>query len=723
MARRRVLVLVAALATMAATLAVGAPPPVAAATGGSITIVVDTNPADGTDVGFTGCQGSACGPFVLDDDTDPTRADRTTATDLAPATYTITQDAVAGWTFKPLSCSTSAGVTKDTANRRVTIALTAGQNVTCTFTNESPSITIVQDTSPDDTRDFGYTGCLGSGCGTFALDDDTDPTLPDTVTAGGLALGTYTITQSPDSLWSLSSLTCNSSSGVTIDKGLRRVTIVLSSASTHPTCTFTDATQSITIVDDDLTDSGQDHIYTGCGTGGCSTFTLDDDTDATHPRQHSSGPVPRGTYTIVQDAVTGWELTGLTCTGESTDILTRTGTVTLTAGENPTCTFTNRPPPAPLTDVADVTVGHRHACARLTDGQARCWGDKVLGNGAYDAWTTPQVVVDPTGVGPLTGVVDIAAGNDHTCAALEDGRAVCWGANAAGEVGNGTTDPGPLPVTTPSVVLDEDGTGALTGVVAVAAGYFRSCAVLESGEARCWGDGTSGALGNGSVTGSSLPVPVMDGAAPLTDVEELATGAQFSCARLTDATVRCWGYQGLGNASTGQSFSPVPVSDPSGNGPLTGATSITADWEQACAGVEDGQVACWGWVPLGGPSPTLAPVPVFVTEPGSLPVTGATSVAAGDRHSCLSSIDGGARCWGSTLLGLGAGPPVWGGSPSPVTVIEQATGAPLTHAASVSAGFDTSCAVLTNGQARCWGVVTGDGTSFTRDYAVPVVAP
>ena len=68
-------------------------------TTGSITIVLDASPDDAQDFTFSGCQGTSCGPFTLDDDTDPTRANTLTAEGLGPGTYTVTQDAVANWTL------------------------------------------------------------------------------------------------------------------------------------------------------------------------------------------------------------------------------------------------------------------------------------------------------------------------------------------------------------------------------------------------------------------------------------------------------------------------------------------------------------------------------------------------------------------------------------------------------------------------------------------------
>ena len=509
------------------------------------------------------------------------------------------------------------------------------------------------------------------------------------------------------------------------------MTIVLTGPTTHRTCTFTNVTQSLTIVDVDLANSGQDHGFTGCSTDGCSAFTLDDDagTNATYADRIDSGPLPPGTYTITEGDVPGHELTGLVCPNESVDLAARRATITLTAGENRICTFTNRPTPAPLTGVAGITTGLAHTCARLTNGQARCWGDKVLGNGAFDAWPSPQVVVAPDGPGPLTGIVDIAAGNYHTCAALVDGRAVCWGTNAAGELGTGATS-GTEVAVRPVFVSNPEGTGALTGVASVSAGWYRSCAVLTSGEARCWGNGASGALGNGQFSASSLPVTVLDsdGLSPLDDVTQIVTGLQHSCALLEDGQVRCWGDNTSGTVGDGTFQTKLGAQPPcrtrrapahSPRSPRSAAT-----WKHTCARTIDGHAVCCG---------ARSPSSSSSTRPGWCPNADGTgrfddvaSVAAGDLHSCLVTTAGGSACWGAGSRGqLGHGPTHLAQSPRPVTVLLSPGETPVAGAAQVTAGYSGSCVALADGGARCWGSggKVGDGTTVDRSFATPVVSP
>lgn len=733
MARRRILALIAAVATAAATLVVSQPQPVAAQTTGSITIIVDTVPADGTDFGFRSCLGSGCGRFTLDDDNDPTRPDRITGTGLAPATYTITQDAVPGWTLTRLSCSTDTAVTTDPDGRQVTIALAAGQSVACTFKNESPSLTLVQDTDPNGARDFSYTGCLGSGCSRFSLDDDADPTLPASIAASGLAPGTYTITQDGDATWPVSSISCwGGGPNVAADVDNRRLTVVLTGPTDHRTCTFKNVTQSITVVEDDLTDSGQDHTFTGCGERGCSTFTLDDDTDPTHAGVLDSGPIPTGDYTLTQDPIPGWELTWLDCEYEANDVLHRRATIRLHPGERLTCRFTNQPIPEarPLLDgVTQISAGFYRTCAVDDAGQTHCWGMGYPGDGSDRGTSTPATVSNPDGTGPLTDVVEVANGIAFSCARLRNGRAVCWGANHQGQLGNGST----TDTTRPTLVSNPDGTGPLTDVAEISAGFARACARLTDGQVRCWGYNESGQLGNATPgANATRPVVVLDesGTGPLRGVTDVAVGLNHLCAALESGQARCWGegaWGRLGHGSLDDSQTPVVVVDPSGTAPLTDVTAISALWDHTCATLGSGEARCWGNNEgLGAPGlPPSTAVPVEVLDGATgEPLSGIDSISVGAFSSCATA-SGGASCWGSNWSGeLGDGTRI---DHEAAEAVRAVSGVPLTDVVDLSAGYSHACAVVTSGTALCWGDnpngELGDGTRRSRTLPIAVVAP
>jgi alpha-tubulin suppressor-like RCC1 family protein len=114
------------------------------------------------------------------------------------------------------------------------------------------------------------------------------------------------------------------------------------------------------------------------------------------------------------------------------------------------------------------------------------------------------VVQQVGGGGALTGIVQLTAGTDHTCALTTTGEARCWGGNSDGQLGNGTTTSSSTPVTVQSVA----GGSPLTVTTRVAADLQVTCSTLANGQVVCWGRGASGQLGNGSFSDSGLPVVV-----------------------------------------------------------------------------------------------------------------------------------------------------------------------------------------------------------------------
>lgn len=309
------------------------------ASANSITVVLDTPIDTGQDFGFTGCAApSACGPFALDHDDDSALPRSISGIGLPAGSYTVTGESVPGWTVTAISCDRSGTV--DLPARKVTIELGAEDDVTCTFSVRTRSITIVQDTVPDLGQDFSFTGCLGEGCATFALDDDATPALPRSLTGEGLAPGTYTITQaSAGAGWPLASLSCDAPQ--TVDLANRRVTIALS-ALQSVTCTFTVRTTSITIAQDSSPDSAEDFTFTGCLGLGCSTFSLDDDADPTLPGSVTGDGLAPGTYTITQEQAPGWGVGTVACgAGATFRSVGPQLTVVLSPGQQVFCVFRN----------------------------------------------------------------------------------------------------------------------------------------------------------------------------------------------------------------------------------------------------------------------------------------------------------------------------------------------------------------------------------------------
>jgi alpha-tubulin suppressor-like RCC1 family protein len=200
-----------------------------------------------------------------------------------------------------------------------------------------------------------------------------------------------------------------------------------------------------------------------------------------------------------------------------------------------------------LSGATAVIAGAGYSCALLSGRSVMCWGQGAVGQNAR----TPAAVPGLNG-----GVNTLSAGTDHACALLSGGTVKCWGHNSFGELGNGTTTDSSSAVT----VI------GLSAATAVAAGggwpsdYAHSCAVLSGGAVQCWGDNGSGELGNGTTSrpdgGAAVLVSGLNGATAV------VAGNGYSCALLSDHSVKCWGanYSGqLGNGATTNSPTPVTV--------------------------------------------------------------------------------------------------------------------------------------------------------------------
>ncbi len=327
-----------------------------------------------------------------------------------------------------------------------------------------------------------------------------------------------------------------------------------------------------------------------------------------------------------------------------------------------------------------VVAGDDQTCALTSAGGVQCWGDNAdgqSGDGSDFPSRPPSQVV-----GLESGVLDIAAGGNHSCALLGNGAIRCWGRNSNGQLGDGTTDERLIPV----AVLDLPATPkALVG------GEAHTCALLSGGAVNCWGRNDRGQLGDGSTTDRHAPTAVSGLAGGAVDV---AAGFAHSCARLVNGMVQCWGdnSQGqLGDGSQSNSSSPINVV-----GLRAPAIALTAGFYHTCAALQDGSVACWGdnaRGQLGDDSREDRLQPVAVQDLSD----SIAKLAAGRYHTCALAIDGDVHCWGSSSRGqLGTGSLDSSRTPARVATLGG-------DAVAIGAGEEHSCAILTNGTLRCWG--------------------
>lgn len=352
------------------------------------------------------------------------------------------------------------------------------------------------------------------------------------------------------------------------------------------------------------------------------------------------------------------------------------------------------------TSAAAVAPGGRHTCALTASGGVKCWGfnfDGQLGDGTATSRSTP---VNVTGL--TSGVSAVASGQFHTCALTTGGGVKCWGYNFYGQLGDNTTTRRFTPV---------DVSGLTSGVIAVAAGEYHTCAVTSGGGVKCWGYNNSGQLGDGTTTQRRTPVDVSGLSSGVSAVD---AADRHTCALTAGSGMKCWGLNSigqLGDGTTTAHSTPVDVS-----GLTSGVIAVAAGGGHSCAVSTGGGVQCWGgnsWGQLGDTTTTTRLTPVAVYD-----LANATAVAPGGYHTCGLAA-GGVSCWGNNSYGqLGSGSLVQQ-STRPLSTIGLTSGVSV-----VASGEYHTCAVTSGGAVKCWGANSegelGDGTTTSRFTPVDV---
>jgi alpha-tubulin suppressor-like RCC1 family protein len=292
----------------------------------------------------------------------------------------------------------------------------------------------------------------------------------------------------------------------------------------------------------------------------------------------------------------------------------------------------NVAPVVGITTAVAVSTGSDHACALLQNGTIRCWGSNLYAQLGSTGGTDNLAHPEPMQVNGIANAVAVSAGRLHTCAVLATGGIKCWGYNATGQLGDGTTQLRALPVSI-----------NVAGIIDVQAGYSHTCALTQTGLVRCWGDGVEGQQGSG-FTSVTYPHNV----AYLNNVVALRSGSQarHTCALLADASVRCWGWNDNGQIGD-VSLTARPL--PTAVFALGGVGTLGVGGTHTCAGMKDGSARCWGRNAegqLGDTTNTQRTSPVVSAGVGEV-----VSIQGGNTHTCAMLKSGYARCWGNNAAG------------------------------------------------------------------------
>ena len=383
-----------------------------------------------------------------------------------------------------------------------------------------------------------------------------------------------------------------------------------------------------------------------------------------------------------------------------------------------------------------IVAGSYHTCALLASQQVKCWGFNDAGqlgqgNTINLGDSLPSEMGDnlaPVALGSGRTAAEITVGRSHTCALLDNGQVKCWGLNDAGQLGQGNTinlgdGAGEMGDNLVPVAL-----GSGRTATAIAAGWDFSCALLDNGQVKCWGNNIYGQLGQGNQVRSGDNQNEMGD--NLTQVSlgsgrtatAITAGDGYTCALLDNGQVKCWGSNNYGQLGQGNldylgddpgemGDNLVPVSLGSGRT----AAAIDAGGAHTCAVLDNGQVKCLGSNNTGelgvgntnkqgdGPGEmgdNLAPIALGSGRTAKA-ITGAFA------HTCALLDNGQVKCWGYNFWGqLGLDTFISRGD-SPGTMGDNLPAVNLgvgRTAYAVTVGGGDTCALLDNGRVKCWGL-------------------
>jgi alpha-tubulin suppressor-like RCC1 family protein len=352
--------------------------------------------------------------------------------------------------------------------------------------------------------------------------------------------------------------------------------------------------------------------------------------------------------------------------------------------------------------VAIAARGGAHVCALLSDGTVTCWGADAkgqLGIGGPDGGDDPQHGARPTralGVSRAKEISTVGSNaSGSTCARLDDGTVMCWGANDHGQLalgGSAATVDGDLhPIPTRIT--------GLSGVTQIGVSSAFGCAVVSGGDLDCWGHNSVLQLGRGPLATSHAGIGKVS--LGLRSVIAAAGTRRNAFAISNDGELLSWGGSSWDVAGTlrdalGRVSSLSPDGTPTPIPSLGRVTNVSAGDGHVCAIAEE-TAYCWGKNPtgaVGNGTRQDAPAPYAVTVGASIPLR---QISVSQRTTCARTRDGEVYCWGDNADGqLGGG----NADPTLYPVLVQKLGG---RALQVATMDRATCALLRDGAVTCWG--------------------
>jgi alpha-tubulin suppressor-like RCC1 family protein len=290
-----------------------------------------------------------------------------------------------------------------------------------------------------------------------------------------------------------------------------------------------------------------------------------------------------------------------------------------------------------------VTAGRNHTCALLENARIKCWGLNSSGQLGLDNTTNHGATSNTMGENlafvvitlDAPTVIAVSAGADHTCARDNTG-VKCWGLGITGQLGQGSTEnrgAGPGIGSVPNISQMPPVDLGSAGAVGVSAGDGHSCALLTNASVKCWGDNVLGELGQGTTTkhgDSGAAGHEMGDALPAVDIgvfpaDAVTTGDDHTCVRLSNGGVKCWGYNNLGQLGQGTFNTIGDGSNEMGNSLATTSLAVAPGAPGIPTGTPgNGQVSV-AFAPPADNGHSLIDIYYVKLSPGHTSVTGAGS--------------------------------------------------------------------------------------------------
>lgn len=267
----------------------------------------------------------------------------------------------------------------------------------------------------------------------------------------------------------------------------------------------------------------------------------------------------------------------------------------------------------------DIYAGAYHSCAILEDKTVKCWGRNAYGQLGLGHTTTIGDNETPNTVPSISlggDAKQLALGAEHSCALLTNGEIKCWGSNANSNcmiqcLPNCTTVCttdlwGSLGLGRQVIIGDNELPSSVENVsvggiaVKIVAGDRNTCALLNTGKLKCWGDNKEGSLGyaNTQIIGDNeTPINVGDvNVGGL--VKDVSTSGLSTCVILVNNQVKCWGgnnygqlgqpgLQTIGDNETPSTIGTIQLGDE--------VSAITTYWRAVCAILKNSEIKCWGY--------------------------------------------------------------------------------------------------------------------------------